>query len=394
MIAVAELSSRDLRHAPFNAMLLRVISLAAPQETVVFHADASHCARVQELLGEVPPRLNFRPIRLSDHRSAQMTLVSLRRLWRDCVLLAGAVKQAHGQRLLLVVASASATGIWAAWLTRWLPGARARAVQFMLHGEVSALRDNWRTRHPLYRRLDLRAAMQRCHASDFRYLVLEAPVAEVLMQEVPALQGCVDAFPLPVVESEGADWHAIDLASPIELGIVGVATRAKGFDIFVRLARNLAESAPGRLRFNVVGRVHPDFAATDLTCLAAPVGFDDLRRADFVARLKRLHYVCLPFQGGYYEMGASGAVLDAITFRKPLIVLPSPMTEYLFATGGDIGHLCRDQAEMEAVLRQLASAPDAARYRRQVAAVDALYAARVPAAVAAGYRATLHGFLD
>lgn len=392
-IAVVELSSRDLRHAAFNAMLLRVVSLAVPEASIAFWADASHCARVGELLRETSVDITFHPIRLSEHRVEKMSLVSSHRLWRDLVNLWRVIRAGGHGPTLMVVSSASATGISACWFTRWLPGAGRRAIQFVLHGEVNALRDGWRTRHPLYRRLDLRAVLERCHSTRFRYLVLDSAITDTMVREVPGLAGWIDSMPLPAVETDGNDWEMTALTAPVELGLVGVATRAKGFDIYVSLAKSLAREAPGQLRFNLVGRLHPDFAATDLSALTPPIGFTDLPHASFVARLRRLHYVCIPYQGGYYDWGASGAALDAVTSRKPLIVFRTPLTEHLFSVGGDVGHLCHDEKEMAAVLRQLALAPDPERYRRQVAAVDALYRSRTPSAIAASYRQTLHRLL-
>ena len=43
-----------------------------------------------------------------------------------------------------------------------------------------------------------------------------------------------------------------------------------------------------------------------------------------------------------YELRASGAILDAFSFLKPIIALKSPLSEYYFKKMGDIGYLCEN----------------------------------------------------
>ena len=147
-------------------------------------------------------------------------------------------------------------------------------------------------------------------------------------------------------------------APPLRAGFVGQATAAKGIDVFLRLARSLTVQFPGQVVFHLVGRAMPNSDLASFAPLAEPVGIEHLSRAVFVERLARLHYVVLPFQPGYYDLAASGALLDALTWLKPIIALRGAMAVAFFAEGGEIGYLCDNEAELHATLAALVEGPD------------------------------------
>jgi glycosyltransferase involved in cell wall biosynthesis len=114
-----------------------------------------------------------------------------------------------------------------------------------------------------------------------------------------------------------------------------------------------------------------------------------LARSDFVRRLAELHYVVLPFRRGYYDLWASGALLDALTWLKPVVATRVPLTERFFADYGDIGFLCDDDAALTAAVEQLVAVPDPGRYAGQVGALRRARTARGIEALSAHYRATV-----
>jgi hypothetical protein len=88
-------------------------------------------------------------------------------------------------------------------------------------------------------------------------------------------------------------------------------------------------------------------------------------------------------------LSASGALLDAITWLKPVIAKRLPIVEALFRRFGDIGYLCDDESAMHDSLETAVTALDAARYRRQAEAMRMVWDSRSPAALAVDYRATM-----
>jgi hypothetical protein len=146
---------------------------------------------------------------------------------------------------------------------------------------------------------------------------------------------------------------------------------------------------PGKVTFHHVGRLTPDADPAPFAVLADPPSTAHLSRAEFTARLAALHYVFLPIREGYYNLSASGALLDAMTWAKPVITRALPIITPHFQRFGDIGYLCDSDAAMRTAVATILIDLDADRYARQVAAMQALRAARTPAALAGTYRAMI-----
>ena len=110
----------------------------------------------------------------------------------------------------------------------------------------------------------------------------------------------------------------------------------------------------------------------------------------FERELAALHYVVLPYEMSYYALSASGVLLDALRWRKPVIAFRTPAVSELAARFGDIGHICDDEEAMTGTVRALLGRFDPARYEAQRRNLDAAYRSRLPQAVAGEYAQVLH----
>jgi len=111
--------------------------------------------------------------------------------------------------------------------------------------------------------------------------------------------------------------------SPDSAGITGARYPAKGLLQFLALAKAAKSQFPGEFDFQLVGRLHTDYQylageieeeATD-----RKVPEEVLSRGDFVARLRELDFALFLFQGVYYELTASGVLVDCIALNLPVI---------------------------------------------------------------------------
>ena len=268
------------------------------------------------------------------------------------------------------------TGLWWEQAT----GAAPRPPDVIFHGELTEL-TGWRSRRPTWRGLDLTAALRRWFRRGGSITVLEPHVEEALGERFPGLvrAGSVKVLPHPTTQAEHADGTG-STDGPLQVGFLGIATRAKGFDAFVEVADRLRDE-PG-VRFRVAGFRGEGLPDLPLDALADPLPATGLPRAEFERVVAELDYVCLPLSGDYYRFAASGTVLDAIRYLKPILALDTPLARRLFESAGDIGHLCADGAALETTIRELASAHDDARRRRQVENLRRLRERRSPAALA------------
>jgi hypothetical protein len=68
----------------------------------------------------------------------------------------------------------------------------------------------------------------------------------------------------------------------------------------------------------------------------------------------------------FATLTASGVLLDAIAWEKPVIARKIPIFEAVFEWHGDIGYLFSDDADLRGLVEEILQAVDKSRYHRQV----------------------------
>jgi len=391
MILVFEMTWTGLIHAPGNSATVQVIARAFPEQRIRMHAEAEHLAALRADTALMAlPNIELVEITVAQEFLHRPAVVSWSRLAQEFRTVRAALGQVpRDEPCLVVLISTTATGsVAAAWACR-LSGRRS-AVQIGLHGDLNEA-VGWRSRNPLVRAVDFRATLEARHPVPLRFLVLETAIREAMAGFAPAAAARTDVLPLPVNTTELAAVTAGRLEEPVRFGFVGLGTADKGFGHFLAIAAAAKARWGGRVEFVHVGRVPEDWdgaaAGGNTNLLAQPVTRAPLPRAEFLARLGGLHYVLLPYRRGYYDLSASGGLIDALTWLKPVIATRVPLTEQYLGEYGDIGLLCEDAAGLGAAVDAVLAAPDAARYDRQVAALAAARETRAVEALATRYRA-------
>jgi hypothetical protein len=387
MILAFEMCWTGTVHAPGNSATLQTISLAWPDQQIRMFADASHITELQrDATLMAMPQISLHPVAVYPRFRGQASIVSVGRFRQELQIMRQALAGVpRGEPCLIVLLSANSTAIFAAAMLARTTRRRVM-VQVGLHGDLNQI-DAWRTRNPVLRAFDMRAALERRWQPGLRFLVLEQAIKDELAKLLPQAADRADVLKLPINTTEMPAKPTVALRYPVHFGFVGQATEAKGIGSFLALARDMRARHGDKVEFHLVGRVYPGSAMPDVSVLAEPASTDYLSRAEFVRRMAMLHYVILPFQGGYYRLAASGALIDAVTWLKPVIARRVPIVEQMFEEFGDIGHLCDDDAGIREVLDGILSNLDEARYARQVAAVAEARAARTTDRVAHDYRA-------
>ena len=384
MILVFEMNWTGTVHAPGNAATLQTIAHGCPEQQIRVFAAPAHIAELQR-----DPVLNgsrtisYGPIEIFPHHQGKPGIVSWARFRHEFRTIRAAVRTVPaGTPCLIVLISTTSTGIYAAALAASLRG--NSYVQIGLHGDLNEINAR-RSRNPLSRAFDLTSAMTR-KWRNLRFLVLEGAISDELAKVAPAAAARTDVLPLPINISEvSADTEA-SLSYPLRIGFVGQATLAKGIDTFLEIAREMTERHPGRLEFFVIGRAYPGAKMPDFSVLAHPISTDYLTRDEFMRMISELHFVFLPFQGAYYRLAASGALIDAVTWLKPIIAGELPIVANWFNTFGDIGYLCADPVAMRDQIDSVVRTLDSEHYRRQVDALRHARGSRTPELLGRKYR--------
>jgi hypothetical protein len=386
MILVFEMLWVGTQHAPGNSATIQAIARGFPQQTVRMFADPSHLAELRaDPALTACGNVDFAPIALYPALRGKTSRVDWGRFRQELATLRRGLAQVpRGENCLLMLISATPTAIFAASVLARLHPGRV-GVQVGLHGNLNEA-FGWRPRNPLIRAFNLRSALTSRHPRLLRFMVLEQGIRDTLVTLLPEAAARTDVLELPINIAEVAGQQAPAFVPPIRIGLVGLATAAKGTALFLDIAREMTARFPGKVTFHHVGRLTPEADPAPFAVLAEPPSTEHLSRAEFTARLAALHYVFLPISEKYYNLSASGALLDAMTWAKPVIARALPIVTPHFRRFGDIGYLCDSDAAMRSAVETILTSMDADRYARQVAAMQALRAARTPAALAGTYR--------
>jgi hypothetical protein len=379
MIALCELSFVDGTHAPFNAGLLATIEGAFPKEELVFFGTATHISELKQQLGE--------PLAGSISWTAVVpptpgTAYGTRFLSEVGIIRSVLRSLSLEQTPRLILTSAYPSTLLALKAARYR--FRKIPVQVVLHGMSGVV--GRRDRHPIRRLQDTRTALTLFGNRGIQYLVLEEHILNNVLNSTPSLRPYFALLEHPISPREGGSQNS-DLSSPIRFGFLGLALKSKGFPLFAEIAQTITARYEGHAEFHAIGRL-PDGAqpVKGLDALATRPAGTQVSRARFLTAVSELHFIVLPHDPVFYSLTASGVLLDAIAFKKPIIARRMPNFQAMFEQHGDIGYLFHDAAELQAVIEQILQETDRARYRQQVLNLSKLRESRVPEALATTYR--------
>jgi glycosyltransferase involved in cell wall biosynthesis len=408
-------------HVEVNAALLLTARHAFPGRPITFLAEESHLAAVRERTGResgfrfgaitIPPR----------------TLSEPRRLRQDAALVKYLLDYSCEEQVtdLLLCSATSATIYSLKWYGLFREAPR---VTVILHRNLASvvLVESYRPWHYLFRakfallcpgsdvrylvygdfiRERIARVMPRLlpnlMAINHPYRFDDEAAAASSIGNLPPAPKTVIPEALPVGDPDRTCWHhgsptkalgddtsSSGRSSLIRFGFLGTGRFDKGTDLFFRLANEVAApSSPAgaasagisgvaiapegatetMARFLVVGHLWDQRLRELLPEQVAVAGEDGtmISRGEYEDLARSLDYAVFCGQAEPYNYFASGALLDAFAFCKPLIALRTPMTEYCFREMGDIGYLCDSYQQMLDAVRSLLQVRDRTRYRSQ-----------------------------
>jgi hypothetical protein len=131
------------------------------------------------------------------------------------------------------------------------------------------------------------------------------------------------------------------LSSPeINIATVGILNAYKGSNIYPEIARRLSDEP---ISFAAIGHIQCDAQPLIEVGISLPVDSSrPLSAEDFAAAIARLDFILLLYPTDTYRFIASGAMLDAVRFRRPIIALRTDYFQYIFDKFGPVGYLADD----------------------------------------------------
>ena len=387
MILVFETTWDGTMHAPGNSATVQSLARAFPEQQVLMLGSAAHLEQVnRDPEVAALPNLRLAPIGLWPGARDHTQHVRASRAWHEfATFRAGLALVPKGESCLIFLISTTATATFAAAAAAHLSGRRC-GVLVGWHGNLSEALSP-RSRNPLARAFDIRAGLDHRWRLPVRFLVLEQIIKQTLAGVSIAAAARTDVLPLPILTREAKASSPATLGWPIRFGFVGWGSPAKGFDRFLDAARQVKARWGERAEFVHIGRANKPHDPAANAVLAYPLTDQPLPRDEFARRVDETHFITLPFQRGYYDFAASGGLIDAVTWTRPVVTSDVPLTRQFFDEYGDIGSLCADDSGFATAIEDILTAADPQRYAAQVANLAAARDSRLPVALASRFRA-------
>ena len=200
-------------------------------------------------------------------------------------------------------------------------------------------------------------------APNFFYLVLNKIAKKKLVSdgylnenEIIEINHPFSTLTLPVTKQ-----YEFNLSIPIFFGHIGsMEIEHKNSPAFYYLAQKFNnEIVEKKAVFRAIGLITPEMLPFKNQWVDEVVGNTKPDKPDYLSRIEyennvnKLDFSLFFYPENQYVFRASGAVIDAIAFETPIIVLNHPFFTNLFSQVGPIGYICNDIDEIEAVLKKI-----------------------------------------
>lgn len=376
MIVVCEPLVREQEHVPFNSAFLAAIRLAFPDQQVRFMAEARHLRLVKELIDS----MDLAPIDYIEIALPPRHATLRHRMWRDCRLVRRLMSSFDRETTGHLVFSSTTKGVLAAlaFFVRRRPV--NINVQLVLHGGLANITE--KRRNPLARLLNIRQFLRcACHRR-IQFLVLEEWILRSLVTVAARIAANAAAIPHPIPLLETSTVSPT-LGLPLRVGFLGLATPQKGFDHFLALASDPRWHEDDSVTFDLIGRLPPDADQRRAAEVFGPEGLNQrIDREEYTQRLAACHLIYVHLDPDHYGLSASGVLLDAIAWEKPILCGGPLLSDPSLNSVGPIGYYCAPE-ESAVTVADIVEKMDMTAYSQMVARIQQLQSERKYTALAA-----------
>ncbi|WP_297974928.1 glycosyltransferase family 1 protein [uncultured Capnocytophaga sp.] len=148
------------------------------------------------------------------------------------------------------------------------------------------------------------------------------------------------------------DSRAYTPSKQLKVGTVGVFSKMKGGDDFCRLYHLVDKS---KVEFSITGRIFYDMNIINGMDIDLPnnKGVNAIDREELEMRTQELDTILFFYPKDSYKLIASGAIMDAISMKKPIIAIRNSYFSYIFKKFGTFGFLVDSVEEMAKIIERL-----------------------------------------
>ncbi len=214
---------------------------------------------------------------------------------------------------------------------------------FMLHGNLEELRKKKKIYHAGY--WIKPAFFYKRKRENQKFLVLGESIRTEVLKYINFIKNDLISIPHPYqmistkIEKK--------LSPKIVMGMIGSFSNEKRSELIYELENRIKQERIQNLELLLVGATQNNLethAETNVKIWGN--GTNKLDEKEYNSGIKLLDYILFFWPNDSYKMTASGAVLDAIAHRKPIIAIKTSYLQWVFETVGDIGFLCETFEEL------------------------------------------------
>lgn len=186
-------------------------------------------------------------------------------------------------------------------------------------------------------------------------LVLGDSIKNNLLKLYPHLHNKVLSICHPYFIEEHSLHKTIQLPNntSIKIGTIGIMKQEKGLDTLMALSLKLKDLIiEKKLELYHIGKVYTnkkEYLIDEIHWIGYKMG---LKREEFEKQIQQLDYILYLYPINSYKLTASGAIMDAVKLRKPIISLHNDYFDYLM-NKKPIGYLGNTSDELEQIIRKI-----------------------------------------
>ena len=222
-----------------------------------------------------------------------------------------------------------------------------RKILVTCHGEMNWLRAKkcYTSRERWVRSFFLSETLTPC--KNIYYLVLGDSILHNLRSLLPfKFQNQFLSVDNPYIGSAAADCKRTD-RKKIRIGTIGIPARNKGIEAVLRLAAADRQKKVYEFSINgYLGHIGDKLTEIRAAGIDVPETQEFLSREELSSRIGKLDYALFVYPPEEYMLTASGSILDAINYEKPVLSLRNDYFCYLFEKFGAFGVLFDSVDEM------------------------------------------------
>lgn len=351
MLVVAEIGKKGNEHLMFNAAMTNVLKKSFKTEKTVFFGAEDHYSQLVKRIGGTGMQYIKIPVYVA-HNKAEWLLkivMEIVSLVRVCFYA-----KRYKARMLFFY-SMLPTSLWGLNLLCRILNPDIRII-ITLHGELELIgRKHKKATDKFFEKCLLKAFNLK--NNNRKYLVLGDSIKENLLRLLPSLAPHeILTIPHPYIFEERKIGHNKGYDnSTIEFAQIGVASLAKNSQLIFHLGEQFNEQIEkGLLRFKIVGMLKPELEPYINKFVQFTAYKEMIDRNLFEEKISRIDFALFFYDNSNYKLCSSGAIFDAISFRKPIVAIKNDYFQYIFSLfSTPPGFLCEDIEEVTSKIKYI-----------------------------------------